>query len=1144
MALRRLRCSLASASFARMLLLASALVATPVPAPAQAAAPDVPGQDALVDISIPEQPMSTALQAFARQVGKQIVFYSKDAQRLRARALHGRFSERDALRRILLGSGLDFIYVNARTIGIGRRDANGRFIFSSGAFGQENEQEQDNEEASRPIVVTGRLLDAELSSEAKHKADRILDVLTSDQASQLPDKNVAETLARIPGVALFRNGETGDGAFVSIRGLDSALSLIQFDGVNAAQVNYYSRGVPLEGITSDNVQEIRIFKSPLPADEGSGVGGAVNIISRTPLRDKRSQFRVDGAVNYSDFSRKPGFDGSFSVTRLFNDRFGINLSAYVRRRFTYNYEIADDFINLAYIDGIPDASGRTIPARELFDLGLVSQANYRSFPSGFFSPAQLFFEDHSYQLQEQMRDTLSLSGTIDWRPAEHTLLTLSGRYSRTRIHGNEWEIAFDEDVGAFALQGDRLVATMTDLELDFNAQLEDSVDSNAILQLRGRTDTGPWTIDWQASYATAQSINPQTDIEFSSNNRFDRGRTPPLTYQPFSFKHAFMPVPNLAIMRDAGFAAGAANLLDNTENVGFRQYEMTQRNDRYAFKADIVYRPQIRLLGGTLDSIAIGGKFERSDRYTFFDYYQSAATRLNVDGSFSGSSPGNALGTPLRAFAPLLNIGEADLAQIGHPLAPLGVRTIPRFGEREWRDWAQRALDSFLAADAPYYSRDFFDGQEDIFAGYLQATFEADRLTVIGGVRFEQYRGAFATPLSFIGQLQLISSESVRLLDLGQPGVALDVVRTHARNREVLPRVTARYQVADNFQVRFGAGISLARPTYSQLGRASTVNIAMDIENDGGGAILPSVQDVAGAVAAGGIKPEQIRNVVFNVRNGNPKLKNTRSFNLDLSVEWYPTRGTSLSLGLFHKYLRNFIFIGAESSDNTLDTAFVETLMAPEAVQLLAPVGGIEALAGDRYNATVSFSQPMNGPGATLIGAEIGVNHRFSWAPGFLRYFGFSGNLTLLRSKAEFVVNRMLNNTDAIVALGHYKPGDKLRRHTSFYRAPEFNGNASFFFDNGRVDANLSASYQAQSFRSVGDFGVDRFTGAYTQLDFFLGYRLPRPLSNIKLFFEVADLTDGGWKAADVQSVGKGYGVYDGASFNGREFRLGLRGRF
>src|SRR5690606_18252865 len=147
----------------------------------------------------------------------------------------GRFSEEEALRRILGDSGLEFIYVNERTIGIGRRDAQGRFVTAAQQAGNAPQGLGEAGQQESVILVTGRLLDAELSIQAKRDADQIVDVLSANQASQLPDQNVAESLSRIAGVSMIRNNESGDGEYISIRGLDSALSNIQFDGVNTGQ---------------------------------------------------------------------------------------------------------------------------------------------------------------------------------------------------------------------------------------------------------------------------------------------------------------------------------------------------------------------------------------------------------------------------------------------------------------------------------------------------------------------------------------------------------------------------------------------------------------------------------------------------------------------------------------------------------------------------------------------------------------------------------------------------------------------------------------------------------------------------------------------------------------------------------------------
>src|SRR5690606_9200298 len=122
-------------------------------------------------------------------------------------------------------------------------------------------------------------------------------------------------------------------------------------------------------------------------------------------------------------------------------------------------------------------------------LGLVDQADYQDFDIGHFTPDQLITDSYNYQIQEQVRDTYAASGAIDWRASDTTLITLSGRYNRTEIGGGEWDLGFDQDDTGFDLVGNTLVGTFGDLDLDYNAQLEDSLDTMASAFLRGVTET-------------------------------------------------------------------------------------------------------------------------------------------------------------------------------------------------------------------------------------------------------------------------------------------------------------------------------------------------------------------------------------------------------------------------------------------------------------------------------------------------------------------------------------------------------------------------------------------------------------------------------------------------------------------------------
>ena len=66
------------------------------------------------------------------------------------------------------------------------------------------------------IVVTGYRRSIETSLARKRDANAFIDVITAEDVGKFPDKNVADSLQRVPGVVIERDG--GEGSRVSIRG--------------------------------------------------------------------------------------------------------------------------------------------------------------------------------------------------------------------------------------------------------------------------------------------------------------------------------------------------------------------------------------------------------------------------------------------------------------------------------------------------------------------------------------------------------------------------------------------------------------------------------------------------------------------------------------------------------------------------------------------------------------------------------------------------------------------------------------------------------------------------------------------------------------------------------------------------------------
>src|SRR5688572_22752847 len=79
-----------------------------------------------VKIDIASQPISDALNEFARQAGLQVFFLaSADSRQLVSTPLTGTFKPHEALSRLLSNTGLNYEYLDERTIAIRSKAAPG-----------------------------------------------------------------------------------------------------------------------------------------------------------------------------------------------------------------------------------------------------------------------------------------------------------------------------------------------------------------------------------------------------------------------------------------------------------------------------------------------------------------------------------------------------------------------------------------------------------------------------------------------------------------------------------------------------------------------------------------------------------------------------------------------------------------------------------------------------------------------------------------------------------------------------------------------------------------------------------------------------------------------------------------------------------
>jgi TonB-dependent receptor len=193
------------------------------------------------------------------------------------------------------------------------------------------------------IVVTGAMGPSQMKAyNIKKNSPAMVDVIASDAIGKLPDRNAAEAIQRIKGVAIER--DLGEGRYASVRGtpMQWSSSLLNGNRLPSASGDYNDRRVQMDIFPSELIEFVQLSKAVTPDMEGDAIGGSINFITKTaPLR---RLLNINMAGGYADQSRAGSYNGSLVYgDRLLDGKLGFILSAMI-----WNRGAANDRYNLSY----------------------------------------------------------------------------------------------------------------------------------------------------------------------------------------------------------------------------------------------------------------------------------------------------------------------------------------------------------------------------------------------------------------------------------------------------------------------------------------------------------------------------------------------------------------------------------------------------------------------------------------------------------------------------------------------------------------------------------------------------------------------------------------------------------------------------
>jgi iron complex outermembrane receptor protein len=1011
---------------------------------------------------------------------------------------------------------------------------------------------QDDDEGLIEEVVVYGIRSTIINSLAEKRDSRqIIDTLSSLQADKFPDRNVAEALNRLPGVSFRTEEATGLGEFISIRGLSTNYNNIQFDGVNGGSTSRNDRAVGLSGASADNVSEVRVTKALLASNDSEGIGGSVNIITRTALDTGQDRLIFGAETRSNSFVDDNGYEYNFAFSKLFGEKFGVDVSAAVDRRYVRNIQNNADGRELFHF---PDAADMSF-----FEAGDEFDTTFNN-TNGIVTNDEIEMEDSDWEADDQVRDGRSFSGSLAWQATDQTRLSLIGRYSDRESSSLISHMGLDTDDNCEVV--DPALGTFdcwrSDPEYHARPDIEDSVNRHESVILKGETELDQWSFDYYASYASGEESQLDHAIYFFQNlwgDDFGGTSSRDWAMSPFTRSGDFT-IPNLNSEQVAAIVTSTAA---QTTDVNHEMID-DQEDERNAIGFDVEWRPDSN---GVLSSVEFGMKYEKTDVERLI--MRGSSTRSNIcpDGSYHPDCDDRwTLGEG--GSGGIYGTGETvSLADIGAPLAHLGIYGIPRADEANYREMIALFNGTFMealaAGETDYVTKSYRKVDEEVFNAYVQAEFQfSDSFTLIAGLRFDHATGDYQNTFDSEAEVE------VEALDGEQAGADLlsevitfpgvidptELLYSSRTQDEWLPRLVATWRPDDHWVVRGAYTTALKRPSPSRI---ADINGGSEFYFVFEPTALATIDEDATLtdILALGLTIDDLDEFEAEFDIGNPELENTYSHNFDLSIEYYWNESTAITAGIFHKRIENFIFKPGDSPIEgdfgmTPESILATLELSPEGQALIDSLGGFDAILASGVTEVVIEQSKNNAHDAEVYGIELGFSTQWENLPAPWDGLGFYGNVTFLDSEVK-TVDGLLEDDDYNVMAGLAQEGDHYSRTTVFYTQPDRIANASLFYDKGGLELALSYSYTGAILAALGDFSIDNWEQASERWDFTAEYLLPWWDESVSAYFRARDFTDDGDKPTRVETYGSGAGStrnMDLTMYNGREFILGVVGRF
>ncbi|WP_187775609.1 TonB-dependent receptor [Luteimonas suaedae] len=972
------------------------------------------------------------------------------------------------------------------------------------------------------VVVTGYRYAIEKSLEQKRNANAIIEVITAEDVSKFPDKNVADALQRVPGVIIERSG--GEGKSVSVRGLDSDLTLTQLNGnyiASSESNDEASRSFNYTLMPAHMLGSAELFKTPEARLDEGGIGGTVILHTRRPLEMEPNSGFVSAEGTYADTSKTtdPQLSGMYSWHSEDN-RFGFLVGVSKQERTARRMEV--DTENWTWYS---DDNSR--PAVDVNGNALDPQPSKWWGGSGFNDQRGNHYSDFllptsvNFGILEEKRERQGTQLTFQFKPTDD--LTLTANYFRFDLQGDyvfnqlkipEWNLArinWDGNwPGGRLLNGltfdpSGTIATGAEYEkiagkAYYCSEAEAEAGGQApggwgpddctvpTPQLTGtfsrektKSETFDLAMEWSVSELlhisakggrTKSSGGPSMSFRMSAKpRRFVNGAWQAgNTFSAWDLRGTPTATfsPNLQDM----LMAGVAEIDVGSTDSSWMETSITQ--DYFQIDATKMFET------GWLDSLQFGVKFRDGHvhRNTGNTYWVCQGEDPNdYDKRYqTGCDPEAGIAQPgFFLSQPITNIPGGFNANV-----------FPGIDYPAYIDHLNSRYGGAQRRQEPDF---IYNVGEEIHAGYLQANFRTERLRGNVGVRLVRTNQRAESTDSIERFLYLLEKDADGNLlpcdaENPPPGRTCQGGFVWADVREktfalasldksytdILPSFNIAWDLTDNLVLRGAASKVIARPAFTAIARPGGLQFYSQEYSDDRGVIGGST------------------NPGWYGSGSNKDLEPFEATQYDLGLEWYYQPGAVVGVGLFHKDVKNF----------TVPAVFDQQLV----------VGGETVTVQD-------FSTEVNGRDGVSQGVEVYAQHTFDFG------LGFQANYTYNDTNLAAVV---LND------------GTEIGK-SPLVGSSKSQANLTVFYETEKLLARASYNRRGEQVGGLHN-GLSIYSEPYQQIDLNFGYSI---LENLTLTGSVLNLT----KEEQRSHLGNDTkGRFFSNNYSGRIYYLGVTYKF